>query len=109
MNNQSPQRRQNQDPFLRLPRIHIKSFFGKFRSNDGSPRELTSSKRLDSFLCRLNVLVLDVNLANTKVDTCTGGARNLRLHDRAVLAALLFDVFLDFYDQLVLCTEKNAQ
>jgi hypothetical protein len=47
-------------------------------------------------LRRLCILVFDVNLANTEVDAGTGGTGNLGLNDGSVLAALLFDVFLDF-------------
>jgi hypothetical protein len=79
-----------------LPCIHVEAFLGELSSDNGSPRELATSKRLDSLLCRLSVLVLDVDLANTEVGTGTGGTRNLGFDDGSVLAALLFNVFLDF-------------
>jgi hypothetical protein len=41
-------------------------------------------------------LVLDVDLPNTEVDAGSSGARDLDLDDRAVFAALFFNVFLDF-------------
>jgi len=83
-----------------LPGINVKAFFRELRCDNGSPRELTTGKRLDSLLRRLCILVLDVDLANTEVDAGTSGAGNLGLDDGSVLAALLFDVFLDFYSML---------
>ena len=79
-----------------LPGINVKAFLRKLCCDNGSPRELTTGKRLDSLLRRLCILVLDVDLANTEVDAGTGGAGDLGLDDGSVLAALLFDVFLDF-------------
>lgn len=63
---------------------------------------MTTGKCFDSLLRRLCILVLDVDLANTEVDAGTGGAGNLGLDDGSVLAALLFDVFLDFWSTLEL-------
>ena len=79
-----------------LPGVDIEAFLGEFGRDNGSPRELATSKCLDSLLRRLCILVFDVNLANTEVDAGTGGTGNLGLNDGSVLAALLFDVFLDF-------------
>ena len=79
-----------------LPRLDIEALLGELGRNNGSPRELATSKCLDSLLRRLCILVFDVNLANTEVDAGTGGTGNLGLNDGSVLAALLFDVFLDF-------------
>lgn len=78
------------------PCVNVKSFFRELRSHDRSSRELSSSKRLDSALCRLGVLVFDVNLADSETATGTGRAWDLGLDDGAVLLALLFDVLFDF-------------
>ena len=79
-----------------LPGLDVEALLGELGRNNGSPRELATSKCLDSLLRRLCILVFDVNLANTEVDAGTGGTGNLGLNDGSVLAALLFDVFLDF-------------
>jgi hypothetical protein len=90
-------RKETNGPNLRLPSINIKSFLGKVCCDDSSPRELTAGKSLDGTLCRLGILVLDVDLADTETGARTGGAGDLGLDDGAVLLALLFDVFFDFY------------
>lgn len=79
-----------------LPSLDIEALFREFGGNDGSPRELATSEGLDGLLCGVGVLVLDVDLADTEVDTCTSWTGDLDLDDGAVFAALLFDVFLDF-------------
>jgi hypothetical protein len=80
-----------------LPRIHIETLFGKLSRNDCPPRELTTSKCLDSLLRRLYVLIFDVNLANAKIDAGSGRTRDFGLENGSVLAALLFNIFLDFW------------
>ena len=79
-----------------LPRIDIEALFRKVCCDDCSPRELATSKSLDRALCRLNVLVLDIDLSITDAGASACGARDLGLNDRAVLLALFFHVFLDF-------------
>jgi hypothetical protein len=83
----------------RLPCIDVETFLRKVGCNDCSPRELTTGKSLDGTLCRLGILVLDVDLADTETGACTSGTWNLGLDDGAVLLALLFDVFFDFCSQ----------
>jgi hypothetical protein len=61
---------------------------------------LAPSKSLDSPLRRLGILILDVNFANTKTGTGTGGTRDLGLDDGTILLTLLFDVFFDFCDMV---------
>jgi hypothetical protein len=59
-------------------------------------------------LRRLCILVLDVDFANTEVDTGAGRTGNLGLDDGSVLAALLFDVFLDFWMSLESCDNSKT-
>lgn len=85
-------------PFLDpdLPRIHVEALLGKLRRHHGPARKLASRKGLDSALRRLRVLVLDVDLADTKAGAGTCRTRDFGLDDRAVFLAFFFDVFLDF-------------
>jgi hypothetical protein len=82
--------------FRRLPSVNIEALLGEMRRDHCSPRELSSSKRLDRTLRALNVLVLDVDLSNADAGARTSGAGNLCLDNGAVLCALFFDVFFDF-------------
>jgi len=66
------------------------------RSDDRSSRELATGKSLDSALCGLDVLVLDVDFSDTETGAGTGGARDFGFDDGTVLLALFFDVFFDF-------------
>ena len=88
-----------------LPSLDVETLFGKLGRDDCSPRELTSSESLDSLLRRLSVLILDVDFANTEVGAGSCGTRDLSLDDGSVFAALLFDVFFDFYLTLVCCQD----
>lgn len=81
-----------------LPSLDIETLLGELGRNDGSPRELATGERLDGFLCRLDVLVFDVDLADAEVDAGTSGTGDLDFDDGTIFAALLFNVFLDFYD-----------
>lgn len=82
--------------FRHLPSINIESLFRELRRDNRSPRELSSSKSLDSALCGLGVLVLDVDLADTETGAGTCRARDLCFDNGAVFLAFFFDVFLDF-------------
>jgi hypothetical protein len=79
-----------------LPCVNIETFLGELRCDDCSPRELATGKSFDSTLCRLGILILDIDLANTEAGAGTGWAGNLSLDDGAVFLALLFDVLFDF-------------
>ena len=81
-----------------LQNINVEALLEELSSDNGSPRELATGKRLDSLLCRVGILVLDVDLANTEVDASSSRAGDLDLDDGAVFAALLFDIFLNFCD-----------
>lgn len=87
---------QEQGSRVQLPSLNIEALFRELSGNDGPTRELTAGECLDGFLCRVGVLVLDVDFANTEVDAGTSGAWNLCLDDGTVLAAFLLNVFLDF-------------
>jgi len=80
----------------RLPCIDVEALLREVSSDDRSPRKLATSKGLDSALCRLDVLVLDVDFSDAQTGAGTSGARDFGFDDGTVLLALFFDVFFDF-------------
>lgn len=64
--------------------------------------ESPASQGTKGFGGRVFAVVLEVDLANTVcLPTATRRAGNLELENLSVLAALVFDVFADFYKRLV--------
>lgn len=80
-----------------LPSFDIETLLRELSRNNGSPRELATGECLDGFLCRLHVLVFDIDLADTEVDAGTSGTWDLNFDNGTVFTAFLLDVFLDFY------------
>lgn len=91
----------------RLPRLDVKALFGKLGRDDGSPRKLTTSKRLDGFLRCIRVLVFDVDFPNAEVDARACRTGNLDFDNLTVFGTFFFNVFFDFCNRWISARFKS--
>lgn len=72
-------------PSSQSPSVHIEQLLREVRDHNRATSKLAASKSFKSFLRRLDIDILDVDLANAWVDAGPARTRDLDLENLAVL------------------------